>query len=433
MYKTIGIRHEDKYVMERRVAIAPAHVEKLVKKGLSFVVESSDKRIFKDAEFVSAGAKVVRSLKEAAIVFGVKEMPAKFFEEGKTYVFFSHVIKGQSYNMPMLKAMIDKKCNLIDYEKIENDEGKRLIFFGKFAGLAGAINSLWSYGQRLKIQGITNPFEILKQAHLYNSLMEAKAVVSKIGHEISTKGLPGSLSPMVIGLTGEGNVSKGAQEILNLLPSIEITAEQLLQMNQKEAPNNIIYKVIFRENDLSIPIDPNTKFDLQHYYSHPELYVNQFDKYIPNLSVLLNCMYWDSKYPRIITKDYLEQLYMQGEPKLKVIGDITCDPDGSVECTHKGTEIEDPVFVYDPFSRKPSMGFSGNGILVMAVDILPSELPRESSISFGDALLPYITAIAEANFAADYEHLKLPSSIKKALILHNGQLTPSFKYISKYL
>ncbi|PKP51165.1 MAG: hypothetical protein CVT92_13415 [Bacteroidetes bacterium HGW-Bacteroidetes-1] len=433
MYKTIGIRHEDKYVMERRVAIAPEHVEKLVKKGLSFVVESSDKRIFKDEEFVCAGAKVVRSLKEATVVFGVKEMPSKFFEEGKTYVFFSHVIKGQSYNMPMLKAMIDKKCNLIDYEKIENDEGKRLIFFGKFAGLAGAINSLWSYGQRLKIQGITNPFEILKQAHLYSSLMEAKAVVSKIGYEISTKGLPGSLSPMVIGLTGDGNVSKGAQEILNLLPSIEITAEQLLQMNQKEAPNNIIYKVIFRENDLSIPIDPNTKFDLQHYYSHPELYVNQFDKYIPNLSVLLNCMYWDSKYPRIITKDYLEQLYMQGEPKLKVIGDITCDPDGSVECTHKGTEIEDPVFVYDPVSRKPSMGFSGNGILIMAVDILPSELPRESSISFGDALLPYITTIAEADFAADYEHLKLPISIKKALILHNGQLTPSFKYISKYL
>ncbi|MDP2235706.1 MAG: bifunctional lysine ketoglutarate reductase /saccharopine dehydrogenase family protein [Bacteroidales bacterium] len=433
MNKTIGIRHEDKYTMERRVAITPMHAEKLISKGVEVIVEESEKRVFTHDEFANAGAQIVNSLKKAPVIFGVKEMPSAFFEEGKTYVFFSHVIKGQSYNMPMLKALMEKKCSLIDYEKIENEEGKRLIFFGKFAGLAGAINSLWSLGQRLKAQKIHNPFENLKQAYRYNSLDEAKEAISAAGQEIALYGLPKELCPMVVGFTGYGNVSTGAQEIINLLPSIEITPQQLLDPNFVKTAKNIIYKVIFREKDLSRLKDGSQKFDLQDYYSHPERYENQFEQYIPQLSVLLNCMYWDTRYPRIVTKDFLEKLYSKGEPMLKVIGDITCDPDGSVECTHKGTEIEDPVFVYDPIKRIPKMGFEGNGVLVMAVDILPSELPRESSIAFGDALLPYVKSIAEADYDESFEKIQLPNPIKKALIVHKGKFTPSFEYISKYL
>lgn len=433
MGKVIGIRHEDKYLMERRVAIIPTHLKRLSEQGLQFQVQTSPKRIYKDEEFEKAGAEIVTDMGDADVIFGVKEMPSDLFEEGKTYVYFSHVIKGQPYNMPMLKAMMNKKCQLIDYEKIENEEGKRLIFFGKFAGLAGMINALWSMGQRLKAQGIENPFTGIRQAYTYDSLEEAKAAVSKAGAEIAAMGLPEGLAPMVIGFTGYGNVSIGAQEIANLLPSIEITPEQLLELDENYSPRNVIYKVVFKEKHLSEPMDPNAEFDLQHYYTHPEAYRNQFEKYIPKLSILMNCMYWDSRYPRIVTKDYLEQLYNPGEPKLKVIGDVTCDPDGSIECTHKGTEIEDPVFVYNPVTRKPQMGFEGEGILVMAVDILPSELPREASETFSNALLPYVKAIAEADYTVAYEKLELPLPIKKALILHKGALTPAYSYIHKYL
>jgi alpha-aminoadipic semialdehyde synthase len=122
-----------------------------------------------------------------------------------------------------------------------------------------------------------------------------------------------------------------------------------------------------------------------------------------------------------------------GRPKLTVIGDVTCDPDGSIECTHKGTEIEDPVFVYNPFTREPAMGFEGDGLLIMAVDILPSELPRESSIAFSNALNPYIEAIAKADYNRPFEELDLPGPIKRAMILHKGELTPDYKYISEYL
>lgn len=433
MTHTIGIRHEDKYLMECRVAITPTHVKKLKEKGLEFVVEKSPKRIFKDEQYAEAGAKLVEKLTEADIIFGVKEVPPHHFENEKTYVFFSHVIKGQAYNMPMLKVLMEKKCTLIDYEKIENEEGKRLIFFGRYAGLAGAINSLWSLGHRLLEQGVANPFSELRQATTYNSLEEARAAISSVGRHISLHGLPAQLNPMVVGITGNGNVSLGAQEIIHLLPCMEISPEQLLELKPSNTANNHIYKVIFKPEHLSKPRNKEDQFDLPTYYQFPERFENDFERYLPQMSVLLNCMYWDKRFPRIVTKDFLEHLYAHGEPHLKVIGDISCDPDGSVECTHQGTEIEDPVFVYDPVTRQPSMGFKGHGILVMAVDILPSELPREASIGFGDALFPYIEAIAKADYQVDFEQLQLPAAIKKAVILHKGRLTPKYEYIKAYL
>ena len=288
-------------------------------------------------------------------------------------------------------------------------------------------------GQRLLAQGIANPFSGLKQAVQYQSLQEAREAIAAVGRYISLNGLPEQLFPMTVGVTGYGNVAGGAHEILNLLPSVEISPKELLLLDKNNAARNMIYKVIFREKDLSKPIEQGATFELSHYYAHPEAYRSDFEQYIPQLSMLLNCMYWDKRYPRIVTKDFLETLYTASEPKLKVIGDISCDPDGSIECTHKGTEIEDPVFVYNPSTRQPAMGFAGHGLLIMAVDILPSELPREASMGFGDALFPYIKAIAETDFSQPTASLLLPNPIKKALILHNGKLTPAYEYISNYL
>ncbi len=434
MNKKVGIRHEDKYLMERRVPLTPRHIKKLIQEQkLEFLVQTSPKRIFKDEDFTAAGATIVDK-PDAPVVMGVKEMPLDFFEDEKTYVFFSHVIKGQPYNMPMLKKMMEKRCNLIDYEKIADHTGRRLIFFGRFAGLAGMINSLWSAGLRYRSFGIRTPFEKIQQAHKYNSLEEAREVISKVGFEIAKNGLPEELTPFVIGFTGYGNVSNGAQEIVNLLPVKEISPEELLAIHEAgKLPNNVVYKVVFKEEDLSEAVDASSEFELQHYYDHPEAYKSKFERYIPRLSILMNCMYWDDRYPRIVTKDYLEELYKYKNHKLTVIGDVTCDPDGSIECTHKGTEIEDPIFVYDPFKRDYTMGHEGNGILVMAVDILPSELPRESSVAFGDALFKYVKPIATADYNVPFNLLNLPDPIKKALILHKGDPTPDYQYIKEYL
>lgn len=434
MSKFIGIRHEDKYLMESRAPLTPKHVAHLIKsKKLDIVVQSSSKRAFSDQEYADAGARIADTLDDCDVILGVKEIPIHIFEPEKTYVFFSHVIKGQTYNMPMLKHMMDLGCNLIDYEKISDEQGKRLIFFGRYAGLAGMINSLWALGLRLNEYGIETPFLRISQSHHYESLDEAKTIISAVGREIAEEGLPAELQPFTIGLTGNGNVSQGAQEIIGLLPVQEISPESLLELkNRKNLPNNLIYKIIFNEQHLSAH-NIKEDFDKQEYYTHPENFHSIFEKYIPHLSVLMNCMYWDTRYPRIVTKGYLKTAFMNGRPKLTVIGDITCDPDGSIEITHKGTEIEDPLFVYNPLTNETIMSHKGEGMLVMAVDILPSELPREASNGFGDALVNFIKPISDCDFSDHFEYLDLPKAIKKALILHNGELTHDFRYLENHL
>ena len=434
MSNFIGIRHEDKYELETRAPLTPKHVERLVKqKKLDIIVQTSDKRIFTDDEYIRAGAKIARDLKKCSVIFGVKEIPVPAFEESKTYVFFAHVIKGQPYNMPMLKRMMELKCNLIEYERVLDEQGKRLIFFGHYAGLAGMINTLWALGLRMKDFGHISNLLKIKQAHHYHSLKEAKDDVSAIGQLIAEKGIPHELRPFVIGFTGNGNVSKGAQEICGLLPVKEISPEKLLNLHlRKHLPDNIIYKVIFNEEDLyeNLRGEP---FDLHDYYASPWNYKSVFEKYIPHLSVLINCIYWDKRYPRLVTKEYLKKAYSKGQPKLTVIGDISCDVQGSVECTLKPAPISDPIYIYDPFSGTITNGHKGDGMLVMAVDILPSELPRDSSNGFGDVLVNFVKPIADADFEESFEDLDLPKAIKKGLILHRGELTPDYKYLEEFL
>ncbi len=434
MSNFIGIRHEDKYALERRAPLTPRHIEKLAKqKKLDIIVQSSPKRIFTDEEYSSAGAVISNRLDQCSVIFGVKEIPIDQLEEGKTYAFFAHVIKGQDYNMPMLRRLMELKCNLIDYEKIVDEQGKRLIFFGHWAGMAGMINSLSALGHRLKEYGYDSRLTRIREARHYHSLKEAKEDISAIGQLIAEKGIPHELRPFVIGFTGYGNVSRGAQEICGLLPTKEISAEKLLGLFQRKmVPDNIIYKVVFREEDMYRHVDGHA-FDLHDYFTNPQNYRSDFEKYIPYLSVLVNCIYWDKRYPRLVTKDYLEKLFRKGRPRLTVIGDISCDKEGSVECTLKATPIDDPVFVYNPFLRNITMGMKGEGVLVMAVDILPAELPRDASEDFGDVLMNFVKPIADADFTEHFDDLDLPRAIKKGLILHNGELTPEYKYLEDFL
>ncbi len=432
--KRIAIRDEDKYAMERRSALTPIHAQRIINKHkIQIDVLHSKKRAFTDEEFLEKGCNIVDNLDEQRIIFGIKEVPIERIAYNKTYIIFSHVIKGQAHNMPMLKKFMENKCNLIDYECIVDDNNKRLIFFGRYAGLAGTINTLWAFGLRMKHLGIKTPFEKLTQTHTYFSLSDAIKTLKDIGKEIETNGLPKELLPLTIAITGYGNVSKGAQEILNYLPTIEITPEELLLLKEKNTySNKHIYKIVFHEKHIAKHKD-GLAFNLNDFFTTPSNFTSNFNQYIPHLSILLNCMYWDDRYDRLLTKDHIEHLYTADNLRLHVIGDITCDPNGSIEFTHMGTDIDNPIFVYHPITRQPTFGHKGEGIVLMTVDILPSELPRDASSAFADALEPFVNDIASCNFSTDYDNLNLPSPIKKALILHNGKLTPKYKYIQAYL
>ena len=431
----IGIRREDKNRWEKRVPLTPEQVLFLgTTHNIETVIQPSKIRIFSDDQYIEAGAVVQEDLSSCAIIFGIKEMPASFFQKDKAYAFFSHTIKGQKYNMDMLKKMIYLGCHLIDYERVIDQDKNRLLFFGRYAGLAGMIDTLWALGKRLSWEGTHNPFASLNRTFEYDSLDEAKEAVASVGQCIQRDGVPSLSTPLLCGFAGYGHVSLGAQEIFNLLPYREIDPDDIeTEFNRPKTNQNFLYKVVFYEKDLVEPLENSRPFDLQDYYDHPENYRSKFNKYLQYMTLLINGIFWSPKYPRLVTKANLENMWKTKPPPLRIIGDITCDIEGAIECTLHTTQPDNPTFVYDPLTDQALDGYQGNGLVVLAVDNLPCELPGESSDHFGRTLIKFIPEIATAEFSTDLNHCNLPPEIYNGLILHSGHLTPQYKYMKKYL
>jgi alpha-aminoadipic semialdehyde synthase len=430
----IGIRREDKNKWERRTPLTPEQLREIKQTHhIGTIIQPSDIRIFSDEKYRDAGIFVQEDLSACSVIFGVKEMPVSFFQPEKTYVFFSHTIKGQKFNIPMLKKMMDLKCTLIDYEKVEDDQNRRLLFFGRYAGLAGMMDTLWALGKRLEWEGISNPFSSLNQTHAYHTLKEVKEAVSRTGEQIKKKGLPQGLNPLICGFAGYGHVSQGAQEIFDLLPCKKIRPEDLQTVFTNKSDNRTVYKVVFKEKHLVTPKASRDSFDLQDYYDYPDKYVSVFESNLPYLTLMVNAIYWTPCYPRLITLEGIRKLFEKdASPRLRIIGDITCDVKGAVECTLKATQPDNPVFVYNPDHGKVIDGVKGKGVVVMAVDNLPCELPRASSIHFGSTLMPFVPEIVKTDFSQSFTKCTLPPTIRKGTILYRGHFTSPFRYMESF-
>lgn len=432
MADIIGIRREDKSIWERRTPIIPKHVRDLANEEIGVIVQPSEIRVYREPEYETVGARIDENLSDCKVVFGIKEIPEKEFTRGGTYVFFSHTIKGQEYNMPMLRKMMELGCNLIDYERVVDENNRRLIFFGRQAGQAGMVESIVAYGQRLELDELPNPFTALKRPLEYESLSEIRVALDVLGLWIGSCGLPEEIVPITVGITGYGNVSQGAQEMLDILPVTEVAPQELKRITKDtEDARHTIFKAVFKEEDMVRPNEAGAEFELQDYYDHPEKYTGIFEEYLPHLTMLVNCIYWTEAYPRLLTKQYVKDHWP--DMKLRIVGDISCDPGGSIEPTYKPTEPGDPNYVYEPAQDRYIDGVEGDGPVIMAVDILPSEIPKDSSKYFSGVLREYIPAMARADYTVPFENLALPDPIKRAVILHHGELTPDYEYIKEFL
>lgn len=432
----IGIRREDKNPWERRVPLIPAHVRELIRdQPVDFRLQPSPIRVFSDDDYRQEGATVSEDFSPCSIVLAVKEIPADFFLDDRVYVFFSHTIKGQAQNMPMLRSLIDRRATVLDYERIVDEHGRRLVFFGRQAGQAGMIDILWALGGLLKSEGTKTPFSDIRQTISYASLVEAKEEVEKVGWKIYERGLPAGLVPLVFGFAGYGHVSLGAQEIFDLLPFEEILPSRLRRLfEKKEYSDRKVYKVIFHEDDMVKPRERGHKFSLKDYMDHPEGYRPVLEKYVPHMTALINAIYWSPRFPRFVTKKYLRKLWAgPAAPRLRLIGDFSCDIQGGMESTLRCTSPGDPFFTYDVASDEARDGFAGRGPVVLAVDNLPAEISLESSIFFSEVLKPFIPALATADFSKEFAALELPPPLKKAVILHRGRFTPDYEYMAEFV
>lgn len=333
--------------------------------------------------------------------------------------------------MPLLQKFLKSRTTLLDYELIADDNGKRLVFFGQYAGNAGMIDTLWGAGQRLHQQfGVETPFLNIKRAFEYDTVQDAVDHLREVGREILDKGLPAELVPFNIFLLGYGHVATGCREILSALPIEEISPDDLFS-HSKDFRNDRLYLVIFQEKHLVERKDGGA-FELQDYYQNGIEYKSRLGKYLHLCSIYVNAIYWAPGYPIFLPRSELKLL--QADPqKLVIIGDITCDINGSVAATLKASNPDEPVYVYDAISGTVQNGFLGKGVANCAVDNFPCEFSREASDYFTRALLPLLPAMLNNDYSLPCASWNVPGEIKRSCIAHQGSLLPRFNYLNKYL
>jgi alpha-aminoadipic semialdehyde synthase len=519
---TIGIRKEDELKrMERRTPLTPEDVRRLLLESpeLEVWVERSEgkgykyERVFRDHEYEAAGAKLVDSLDGCPVILGIKEPQIEQLRPGTVYACFSHTFKAQSRNLPLLKRLKRLGCTLVDYEMLVHEVPddlyytpravnaapaafqKRTVYFGKFAGISGIVDSLWALGQRWHLEGYTdNPFVNLHKAIDYRhdgedwgSFALAEAAIIQAGNVLARDGLRAAYAPLIIGVAGRGHAAQGTMEVLDLLPIQHISAESLLNgfAPPPEEAQRTVYVVSFGRDDTKQGLAP----------------------YLDHLTMVINCITWKGDAPRLVTRADMARLYgmqkagrrtQEAEaagylalddgntvavaelervaPKLKVIGDVSCDPGGAIEFSNQ-TFPDAPVYTYIPaldddwslewddgpqqeklFAKSCRMGFEERGPGVMAVTNLPCEFPKDASEVFSGMLMPYVMGIAELGrrtqdagrkngpllteekensitTAPTWTQSEIPTTlpVRRATMVYQGQLTPDYHYLEEKL
>ncbi|MEM9857329.1 MAG: NAD(P)-dependent oxidoreductase [Bacteroidota bacterium] len=397
--KTIGIIREGKIPSDKRVPFTPTQAKEIESlfPGVKVKVQSSEVRTFPDQEYLDQGLEVFSDISDCNILFGVKEVPMDQLIPNKTYFFFSHTIKEQPYNKGLLKAILKKKIELIDYEVLTDSNGLRIVAFGRYAGLVGAYNGILTYGKRY------NLFQ-LRPAHECFDLDDMKTEYAKV-----------KLPPIKIALTGGGRVAKGAMEVLNGMRIRHVSPAEFL--------NEYYHEPVYTQlntRDYNAAKD-GSGFSRKDFYEHPEKYRGDFIKFSKAADVLIAGAFWDPRAPVLFTpKDAAASDF-----KIRVISDITCDIEGSIPSTKKPTTIDDPIYDYNPSDDSVESPISDEGnITVMAVDNLPCELPRNASEDFGSEL---IQNVLPHLLGDDSEEV-----IDRATITKDGELTRRYEYLSGY-
>ncbi|MFM1744676.1 MAG: hypothetical protein RLZZ630_613 [Bacteroidota bacterium] len=398
---TIGIIREEKMPRDKRVPFTPLQCKELLDlyPGLNILVQPSPHRCYSDAEYASLGISLQEDLSQCDVLMGIKEVPGEKLISGKKYLFFSHTIKKQPHNRDLLKTVLQKEVQLIDYECLVDEQNNRIIGFGRYAGLVGAYNGIMAYGLKYGL------FE-LKPAQLCHDKKELFAGLDQI-----------SLPNIKIIVTGGGRVANGALEILGVLGLRKVTAYEFLNYSFREPVYAQLHSEDYHRTKDGSP------FSNSLFHEHPELFDCTFAQghsFASNCDLLIHCTFWNPAAPVLFTKDQMRDPRF----RISVIADVTCDIDGSIPSTTKASTIEDKFYGYNPNTEQIDEAFAPSTITVMAIDNLPCELPRDASEGFGKHL---IERVMPSLLVED------KGLIDRASITKDGGLTGRFTYLSDYV
>ncbi|XP_052576790.1 alpha-aminoadipic semialdehyde synthase, mitochondrial isoform X1 [Peromyscus californicus insignis] len=439
----MALRREDVNAWERRAPLAPKHIKGITKLGYKVLIQPSNRRAIHDKEYARAGGILQEDITEACLILGVKRPPEEKLMSKKTYAFFSHTIKAQEANMSLLDEILKQEIRLIDYEKMVDHRGSRIVAFGQWAGVAGMINILHGMGLRLLALGHHTPFMHLGMAHNYRNSSQAVQAVRDAGYEISLGLMPKSIGPLTFVFTGTGNVSKGAQEVFNELPCEYVEPHELKEVSKTGDHRKVYGTVLSRHHHLVRKTDG--VYDPVEYEKYPERYKSRFNTDIaPYTTCLINGIYWEQNTPRLLTRQDAQSLLAPVKPsgvpiegcpelphKLVAICDISADTGGSIDFMTECTTIERPFCMYDADQHIIHDSVEGSGILMCSIDNLPAQLPIEATEYFGDMLYPYVEEMLLSDASQPLESQNFSPVVRDAVITSNGSLTDKYKYIQK--
>ncbi len=394
----IALIKEGKTPPDFRVALTPSQCQEIIEKfpQISLVVESSPIRRFTDEEYSAAGIVVSQDISDADVMIGVKEVPDHSLIPNKTYLFFSHTFKKQPYNAHLLKAILDKNIRLIDYEVLKDATGKRVIGFGRYAGIVGVFEGFRALGLKKNWYELPSPMSChdRKEMESFGATAQFK-------------------SPIKAVVTGWGRVGNGAEEMIQFFGLKRISPEEFLTYSGNEN----VYVHLDTADYYKRSSDGG--FDKTEFYQHPEKYTSVLNQYVCECDIYLACHLWKSSNPILLSKSDLQQ----PNHRCQVIADISCDIDGPIAATIKATTISTPFYGYDRNSGQEVDWKEPQSIMMMTIDNLPCELPRDASEDFGQELInSVIPALLRDN----------DPMIEGATETKNGHLTPTFQYLEDY-
>ena len=394
-----GIITERKSPPDKRVVFSPEELVELREKypNVDIKVESSDIRVFSDEEYASKGFEVSNDMSDCDVLIGVKEVPVENLIPNKKYIFFSHTIKKQPHNQKMLQAIIDKEIDLYDHETFIDAEGKRLIGFGKYAGNVGTYNCIRAFGAKYEL------FNLPQAATLHDKNM----LIARLKKLV--------LPPVKIVLTGMGKVGMGAKEMLDAMKIKEVSVENYFSKNYTEPVYVHIDVEHYNKRKDGKP------FDKDEFYKDPSGYESDFGRFAKISDIFIAGHFYGNGAPLILTSAMLKA----ADNRIKVVADISCDIDGPVACTLRSSTIADPFYGYHPSLEQEVDVHHPAAIVVMAVDNLPCELPKDASEGFGRMFLDHIIP---AFFNNDKDGV-----LKRSLITDGGKLTERFSYLKDYI
>jgi len=394
-----GIIKERKNPPDRRVVFTPQELLRLQQEHpeATVKVEASDIRVFKDGEYSNLGIEVAEDISDCDVFFGVKEIPVDYLIPNKKYFFFSHTIKKQTHNRKLLQAILEKNIELFDHETIVDVNNRRLIGFGRYAGIVGAYNGFRAFGVKYEL------FTLPKAETLHSK----EDLIVRLKRQI--------LPNIKIVLTGHGKVGMGVKEILDGMKVKQVSVADFL--------TKIYTQPVYTQIDV---LDYNRRLDGKvldnhDFYKNPQEYTSDFERFTKVSDIFMAGHFHGNGAPDILTREMLNA----PDCKIKVVADISCDVDGPIACTIKASTIAEPFFGYLPSENKEVPYSHPGSIMVMSVDNLPCELPKDASEGFGEMFMQHVIP---AFFNNDKDGI-----LQRAKITENGKLTPRFTYLQDYV